>query len=438
MNSEALNPALMSTDDLQLARQLAQQGQIAQAEAAYLRILAVAPEEVEALNFTAMCEVARGQPARAIPLLEQAKAIQPDNDETLKNLGASYRAIGNLDAALNALQRAVQIAPDYFVARLHLGVVLQQLGRTQDAVITYTRAINSAQKEGFWLSEASTPPGLSILVKNAMRYAWAGRRNWFFDVLSTLRSRYGSDALRRVDACLAGIVGDTPIQYPDARQKPTFLYFPELPTTPYFKKTLFPWIAAFEQQTKAICDELFTLLVSDENFEPFLKFHTPSSAAAYLGGSGAAAAWNAFFFYRHGEHFKENCLRCPLTSSVLEALPLVRIREHAPEICFSVLTPGSHILPHRGVTNTRVVAHLPLIVPTDCALSVGGELHVWKEGECMVFDDTYEHEAWNRSQQIRVILLMDTWNPYLTEVERMAVTDVVAAIGDFNRQVEIS
>ena len=110
----------------------------------------------------------------------------------------------------------------------------------------------------------------------------------------------------------------------------------------------------------------------------------------------------------------------------------MRIREHAPEVCFSVLTPGTHILPHRGVTNTRLVTHLPLIVPENCAIVVGGEKREWREGECFTFDDTFEHEAWNRGASTRVVMLIDCWNPYLTEIERDAVTLLVGAIGDFN------
>ena len=112
----------------------------------------------------------------------------------------------------------------------------------------------------------------------------------------------------------------------------------------------------------------------------------------------------------------------------------MRIHDHAPEICFSLLTPGSHILPHRGVTNTRIVVHLPLLVPEDAALNVGGEPHVWRVGEAVAFDDTYEHEAWNRSASNRVIVLMDAWNPHLTEAEREAVTDLVIAIGEFGKE----
>jgi aspartate beta-hydroxylase len=105
-------------------------------------------------------------------------------------------------------------------------------------------------------------------------------------------------------------------------------------------------------------------------------------------------------------------------------------------VLYSVFTPGTHLLPHKGVTNTRLVGHLPLIIPDDCALSVGGEVHVWKPGKVVVFDDTYEHEAWNRSGQTRVVMIFDVWHPHLTEAERVAVTDLVGAIGDFRKAVE--
>ncbi|MDQ6646330.1 MAG: aspartyl/asparaginyl beta-hydroxylase domain-containing protein, partial [Pseudomonadota bacterium] len=101
------------------------------------------------------------------------------------------------------------------------------------------------------------------------------------------------------------------------------------------------------------------------------------------------------------------------------------------------LKPGTHILPHRGVTNTRLVTHLPLIIPPDCALQVGGEIHAWQEGKCVTFEDTFEHEDWKRSEQTRVVLILDCWNPDLTEVEQAAVTDLVEAIGDFNDSCEL-
>ena len=103
---------------------------------------------------------------------------------------------------------------------------------------------------------------------------------------------------------------------------------------------------------------------------------------------------------------------------------------------FFVFTPGTHLLPHRGVTNVRVVAHLPLIVPENCQLVVGGQPHRWQEGRVVVFDDTYEHEAWNRSGETRVVLIFDLWSPYLSEAERAALAVVIENIGDFRHEVE--
>jgi aspartate beta-hydroxylase len=155
-----------------------------------------------------------------------------------------------------------------------------------------------------------------------------------------------------------------------------------------------------------------------------------------LRGLDTPPSWTGYYFYRHGERRADNCESCPRTAAALEDVPLARVPGHAPEVLFSVFTPGTHLLPHRGVTNTRLVAHLPLMVPENCALGVGGEVHHWREGRVVVFDDTYEHEAWNRSAKTRVVLIFDVWNPYLIEAERAAVALLVAGIGEFRASVE--
>ena len=86
---------------------------------------------------------------------------------------------------------------------------------------------------------------------------------------------------------------------------------------------------------------------------------------------------------------------------------------------FSILKPGAVIPPHTGVTNIRAVVHLPLVVPPGCGFRVGAETREWREGVAWAFDDTIEHEAWNRSSSPRAILIVDAWNPYLTEEEKV-------------------
>ena len=165
--------------------------------------------------------------------------------------------------------------------------------------------------------------------------------------------------------------------------------------------------------------------------EDFVTLKPGDSMERYLGGR--APAWEAFFFYRHGKRYDENHARCPFTSAALESIELFRVPGQAPEILFSVLRPGTHILAHHGICNARSVMHLPLLVPPDCALQlVDVGAHAWAEGRLVLFDDTYLHEAWNRSSSIRVILLMDCWNPHLTMPEREAVVRLTQLIASMD------
>jgi aspartyl/asparaginyl beta-hydroxylase (cupin superfamily) len=154
-------------------------------------------------------------------------------------------------------------------------------------------------------------------------------------------------------------------------------------------------------------------------------------------GKLTEGAWDAYFFYADGEREEAHHAACPHTSSVLARLPLDHVRDHGPEVCFSVMRPGGKILPHRGVTNTRAVLHLGLEIPEGCALHLVGVQEVgWERGRCFAFDDTFEHEAWNQSDRTRVVLLGDIWNPFLRPAEREAVASLVASIGDFHRASE--
>jgi aspartate beta-hydroxylase len=413
-------------------------GDVAAAEQSFARLLERVPDDVEALQFLAASRLMKGDALGAVALLQRAVKVQPQNPDILHQLGAAEMAAGYVSGAIDSLRRCLDAAPGLFVARLRLGMALEQQGDQRGAVLAYFGAVNSAQAHGRWMSDATTAPGLRDSVRHAMRVIDAGRRSTFDAVLEPLRQRYGQGELARVEHCLAIYLGEKPANIPDGRQKPKFLYFPDIPSQPYYGRERFPWQADLEAATDVIRDELLAVLAEQQPLLPFLGNQSADELKGHLRSSGTQPAqWDAYFFYRHGDRFDEHHVRCPRTSAVLDQIPLVRIRDHAPETLFSVLSPGAHILPHRGVTNTRLVTHLPLIVPPECAINVGGELHEWKEGRCVSFDDTFEHEAWNRSDRTRVVVILDSWNPDLTEVERLAVTDLVETIGDFNRASEV-
>jgi aspartate beta-hydroxylase len=433
----ARDPALAAR--LEAARHLADGGRILEAEQAFLDILRESPREVDALNFVAIVAHERGRFAQALALLERARGVNPDDPITLTNLGTTHAALGRLDQAIEAQRAALKSAPDLYLARLRLGEALERSGRTNDALANYFGAIFTAQNAGQWLGDATTMPGLRPLVVHAMRTVAAGRRRLFAGLLEPLRAKYGAASLARVEKCLAIYLTELPANFPDPAQRPKFLYFPDLPTKKFFERELFPWYGELESRWTRIRDEALAALAEDAGFEPFLGHFGDEALEGHLANArGGKPVWNAFFFYRHGDRFEANHARCPETSAALESVPLCFVRDHSPECCYSVLTAGSHILPHHGVTNTRLVTHLALVVPEgDLALHVGGESHGWEEGRCFTFDDTFEHEAWNRSEKTRVVMLMDVWNPYLTDVEREALQSLVVAIGEFNLEAGI-
>lgn len=377
----------------------------------------------------------RGDLQQAAGLFQRVLGEVPDDLEALQVLGAALLAAGDFSAAAQTLRQALQQAPELFVERLRLGVALEQLGRPQEALATYFGALRTAQNQGRWLSDATTAPPLREAVKHAMRYVDAERPALFRRVLTPLQQRYGVAEIQRVEHCLELYLGERADSPADPRQRPNFLYFPGIPSQPYYSRERFPWYGDLEEATVSIREELHNVLAQRDSLEAFLGAPPPGQTQpAMLQSSGSRpAAWDAYFFYRHGERYDAHAAACPRTAALLDQLPLTRIREHAPETLFSVLSPGTHILPHTGVTNVRLVTHLPLIVPSNCALRVGGETHEWREGHCVTFDDTFEHEAWNRSTETRVVLILDSWNPDLTDVERAAMTALIEAIGDFNR-----
>ena len=416
------------------ARELLRQGRLLEAERLYERVLESAPNDVEALNIVALAELRKGAPHRALNLLDRAERAQPGDAVTQHNLGRVHEGAGDLLGAVAAYGNAVRLRPDFFVARLHLAHALDQSKQPGPALAQYSRTLKDAQDQGRWVDPATTPQALRPVVERAVHIVRTGRRALFFSFIEPLVQLYGRDSMARVERCLRVYLNEERATSPDARQQPTFLYFPDLPPAAYLDRSLFPWIEGLEAQTDAIRAELMRLLPSSAGRERV--FTTEELERENLRGLDVPPSWNGYYFYRHGVRRDDNCSSCPATAAALTTLPLAHVREHGPEVLYSVFTPGTHLLPHRGVTNTRLVAHLPLLVPPECALRVGGEIHEWQPGRVVVFDDTYEHEAWNRSQQTRVVMIFDIWNPYLTEPERAALAQLVPGIGDFRKSLE--
>jgi aspartyl/asparaginyl beta-hydroxylase (cupin superfamily) len=204
-------------------------------------------------------------------------------------------------------------------------------------------------------------------------------------------------------------------------QQPIGGHFPYLPAIEFFPPALFPWFAALEAKAAEIREELLALLGGPApNLRPYIAFG-PTQPLNQWAELNHSRRWSAFFFLEDGVRHDANCARCPATAALLETLPLLDLPGKGPTAMFSILEPGTRIPPHTGSSNVRTTVHLPLVVPAGCGFRVGAETRTPQEGEAWAFDDTIEHEAWNDSAGPRAILILDTWNPLLTEAERAAI-----------------
>ena len=212
-------------------------------------------------------------------------------------------------------------------------------------------------------------------------------------------------------------------------QQPSSFYFPGLPQRQYYERGEFDWLPQVEAAVPAMRDELLAVLADGKDFAPYVEVtaERPSAANPLINDP----SWGAFYFWRDGEIVAENAARCPETMAALEAVPMPTIDQRSPTALWSLLKPGTHIQPHHGLINTRLICHIPLIVPGDCALRVGNETREWREGEALIFDDSFEHEAWNRSDQTRVVLLFEIWRPEISSEERAALIAIFETINDY-------
>jgi aspartyl/asparaginyl beta-hydroxylase (cupin superfamily) len=175
-----------------------------------------------------------------------------------------------------------------------------------------------------------------------------------------------------------------------------------VPQLPVFDSTAFPFIAGFERDWSTIRRE-FDQIYSMRDQLPAFHEISPDQKRISKGQH-----WKTFVLYGFGAKSLRNCAKCPATAEALASVPGLQ------SALFSIIDPGYRIPPHHGVTKGIVRAHLGLKVPVDrdrCFMRVGDQRVTWREGACVVFDDSFEHEVHNDTDETRAVLLFDFDRP---------------------------
>lgn len=214
-------------------------------------------------------------------------------------------------------------------------------------------------------------------------------------------------------------------------QMPLVYFYPDLPHVEFSDVSQYDWRDAFEAGFPAMRDEALTLLDGQADFRPYIRTNTQRPQGD-VHGMLENADWSTYFLWENGGPVDDHIVHCPRTfQATMDTVPLCHIGPRAPSVMLSLLRPGAHIPPHTGMLNCRYVCHLPLVIPENCGFRVGETTIEWTEGKMIAFDDTVQHEAWNRSDKNRLILIFDIWRPELSEDERQMVTALFAAVDSY-------
>ena len=367
------------------------------------------------LNSQGMQALQRGDAKAAAIAFAAAVKADPAAAILHFNLANAHALAGDAKAQLVALNAALDRDPYMAHALLARGRLHEHEGRTADALSDYQRllaAVDPREQVG---------PGFAAGLQHAAGVVQAAN-----DGLAARLDAAMADELEQASPASATRVRHAMEAQLGRRRvyvhQPLALHYPYLPAIQYFERDLFPWLAELEAATPAIRAELQAVLAAGgEGFAPYVDYPAgvPVNQWKDLNKSDA---WAARFFLKHGVRDEAMCALCPNTAAVLDRMPLFDLPGRGPTAFFSLLKPRTVIPPHTGATNVRSIIHLPLIVPEGCWFRAGNDTRPWVEGQAFAFDDTIEHEAHNPTDELRAVLILDTWNPFIAADERPLIT----------------
>ncbi len=379
--------------------------------------------DLQAIGQSGVAALRRGDAAAARAAFDRVEAAGRGTHQLRLLLAQACTLLRDAPAAHRALDRVLADEPANLYALVMRGDLIAHAGDARAAVSWYQAALRQAPRAG------QLPADLIEALRRAERAV----------------ADAGAGFQAHLDAAVAPVAGAAGPRFAEALdilagvkqpfvQQPTSFYYPGLPNMQFYDPAGFPWMAGMVAAVPAMLTELHVLLADETGMQPYVEAppDRPAKAHPLLDDP----QWSAFHLWKGGEPVAGNAARCPATMAALAEAPIPRIRGRSPMALFSVLRQGTHIPPHNGMLNTRLICHIPLVVPDGCRLRVGNDVRPVAAGVPMIFDDSIEHEAWNDGAGTRVVLLFEVWRPELSAAERAALTTAYEAIGDYGGMAE--
>lgn len=386
-------------------------------------VLDARPDEVRALDGLAQSQFRSQDFESALSLFTRLTRLKPWEPLHWVQCALCAQQLDRVDLEDASLLNALKADANDLLALMVRGEFLARHGRQHEAARSYAAALNVAPP----LDQLH--PQLRPALQEAMRFhgQYQAQLAAFIDArLDTARREQGLSRSERFDHSIDLMLG----RRQRFESRPQRYFMPSLQPIEFFDVKHFPWAAEVEARTADIRREFLSLMALRTDGVPYIQYgeHQPLGPWKELNHS---LQWSALHLIQNGEPVAENAQACPVTLATLGATPQPVQAGRTPVAMFSLLKPHTRIPPHVGASNARLVCHLPLVVPPACGFRVGNTTRQWEEGRLWVFDDTIEHEAWNDSEQLRVVLIWDTWHPDLNPEERAMIGAMNAALQEF-------
>ena len=360
-----------------------------------------------------------GIPGQARAILESLTAQGADTAAVWGVLALACRDQEDMPAALEAAERSLALEARNPRALVVKGDAYYKLGDRQASAAFYREALKQLP------AQAQMAPDMATEIERARERVGTLANDFANHLGRSIGGLIESapEDTTRMEHTRDLLLGKRQIFYPEPKQ----IHFPGLPLVEFVDPKDFGWVSEVEEAFEDIRSEAQELLADQAEFGAYLT--ADGSRPAYdMHGLKNSEDWGAFYLWNNGEPVRENQILCPKTTTVMENLPLVFSGKRCPNVLFSKLKSGSRIPPHHGMINTRLICHLPLIVPRRCGFRVGNDIREWVPGKVWLFDDTVEHEAWNNSGEDRILLIFEVWKPGLSNSEKNFITRLLEAV----------
>lgn len=405
-------------------------------------------------------QIANGNFQIAVDTALEILTTDPKNVFCLSVIAQNEFNQGHLEDAVKTLKKALEIQPNELMLNRNLGMIYNRQGLFKESVSAFSHGINNNKKHpgqlldvllmGISLFKVDEEQGVkaiefSFYHANNLRNAYMNK-----DELPLIveASHLGNDLIRnarykrqkesieelalgfkeadktRLFDFLDSFHGIQAPQYAHEMQKPTYHVFPGLEPITFYKNEQFSWVKTLEDNYQGIKGELDALYDANVEVKPYIE------SGASTGNEGLdvlvdSLDWSSIHLIKAGEYKNELLVKCPRIKEVLNQLPMPVLSGNGPEVFMSILKAGAEIKPHYGLSNIKLTVHFALDIPENCSIKVGNDIQNWSDGKVLVFDDSFQHSAWNRSDRDRKVLIIEVWNPDLSNLEIQGIQKIM-------------